>query len=128
MFLLGPRRAISKCHAHIDLFWSYIQGLTYKQQSDYLERIATFLEAEIMRLMAESTISIKKTCDSIKSLNLSPSCTPYEHLPDDIKSVYLQRDRNILAAIQNDSDLRWYIEKTCNMEAEKIFGYTAFEK
>lgn len=124
VFLFSPMRSLEKCHAAIDALWSTVQDLTYDEQSAYLANVAKYLELEIRHSIVESAINISDTARL--AVYFTPDgFSPYEDLPSDIQYDYLQRDRNILARIQQDEGLRYYIESTFNKKAEDIFGYTA---
>lgn len=125
VFLQSPLRSLEKCHAVIDTIWSTVQDMTYEEQSRYLSEIADMLESELHRSHTESVINIRDTAEMAISCNLSNGATPYDGYPSDIQNDYLQRDRNILARIQQDEELRNYIESTFRKKAEDIFGYTA---
>lgn len=50
----------------------------------------------------------------------------YESDPQ-IRFHYIQRDKRVLEAIQEDDDLRQYIEKKFGKRAEEIFNYAILD-
>ena len=124
VFLQAPLRALEKCHAAIDALWLTIQDLNYVEQARYLNVVADMLEIEYMHSCVERVINIRDTAKMAVAYDCRDGETPYDGFPSDIKHDYLQRDRNILAAIKVDDDLRDYIEKVLGKKAEDVFGYT----
>ena len=51
----------------------------------------------------------------------------YESDPE-IRFHYIQRDKRVLEAIQEDENLREYIEKKFGKRAEEIFNYAVLDK
>lgn len=45
-----------------------------------------------------------------------------------LRSYYIERDKELLGKIQEDDDLRCYVEKKFGKKAEEIFNYTKLNK
>lgn len=122
IFLYSPLRSIETCHKTIDALALRLHDLTYDEQSIYLGKVEHILRKEYALRVAESAREIIRIADS-------KECREhyYYECDPEIKFYYIQRDRQILKAIQEDDDLRQYIEKKLRQKAEMIFNYASLE-
>ena len=87
-----------------------------------LDNVEYFLRKEYWLRTAEAPIGSLKVAEKIKDENeLSIVSDP------DIRAIYVKRDSEIMKAIQNDDDLRQYIEKKAGRQAELIFEHAILE-
>lgn len=122
IFLYSPLRSLETCHKTIDALALELHDLPYDEQSVYLGKVEHILKKEYSLRIAESAQEIVRIADSKEFREHYY----YEHDPA-IKFYYAQRDRQILKAIQEDDDLRQYIEKKLGQKAEMIFNYASLE-
>ncbi len=127
IFMLSHMRLIEECHALIDL---YACNLQYLPRSLKLVNLQAF-EDEISHLFALQLVGLARQIEDIsryielcKDDEEDIDCI-YDNLPVSVQSEYVQRDQEILKAIQEDDDLRRYIEKKIGKKAEDIFNYKA---
>lgn len=123
IFLYSPLRSLETCHAMIDTLAINLQDLPCDKQSIYLGRIEHILKKEVALRIAESTIA---TLGIAEIATLQEDAFYCEYDPE-IKFYYIQRDQQVLKAIQEDEDLRQYIEKKLGRKAETIFNYATLE-
>lgn len=127
IFLASPLRSIEKCHSLIDTLASCLQDLTSDQQARYLKEIEKCLERECFLRSIESIIEISNIAEIVEASTDGSDTAPYSDYPPEIGFEYLQRDRNVLRRIQEDDDLRKYIETVFRKSAEEIFYYVTLE-
>lgn len=131
IFLASPLRSIEYCHSLIDKLALTLQDLTYSEQAGYLIKVENILKKEFGLRFAEFTLNTeglayliderRKYCgDNINSDKF------YEYDPE-IRYSYIQRDRAVLERIQEDDELRQYIEKKLGKKAEEIFDYAELD-
>lgn len=131
IFLISPLRSIEYCHTLIDYLALNLQDLTYSEQAEYLQRVEWILKKEFAIRCAELTLNIeglgmlieekrKLVGDDIYSENF------YEY-DEEIRYEYIQRDKEVIKRIQEDDDLRQYIEKKFGKRAEEIFNYAVLD-
>lgn len=131
IFFDSPLRSIENCHALINTLASCIQDLTSDQQARYLGKVEHILQKECFLRSTESIIAIKELAELIEiSKALADDDIGlqnyYEQDPE-IRFEYIQRDQRVLEIIQEDDDLRQYIEKTFKRKAEEIFNYASLD-
>lgn len=132
LFSESPLRSIEYCHRLIDCLALSLGDLTATQQAVCFKHIEDILLKEFKLRIAESAINIKEIADIIEYskeyFEDEIGVQNYEEYEPEIVYEYMQRDRQILDAIQNDDNLRRYIEDTFNKKAEDIFNLAAKEK
>lgn len=133
IFLWSPLRSVEDCHDLIDSFASYLQDLPVDSQGYYLGSIEHILKKEFSLRYAEATMEMKKLAENIeqskKIYNDDIGIQRYYGIQDPkIRFHYMQRDKRVLEAIQEDDDLRQYIEKKFGKRAEEIFNYAVLDK
>ena len=127
IFFCAPLYSIENCHLAIDTLVLNLQDLTSTQQAVYLSKVEHTVKKEVKLRIAESAINALEICESIE---LSKQLYEYDigiqgycEFDSKIRLEYVQRDKNTLAKIQEDDDLRYYIEKKIGKKAEEIFNY-----
>ena len=132
LFSESPLRSIEYCHKLIDCLALNLGDLTATQQAKYFKRVEDILSKEIALRIAESVINIKYIAEDIESSKEDNEdeigTQSYEGFDPEITFEYQQRNKQVLDAIQNDDNLRRYIEDTFNKKAEDIFNFAAKEK
>lgn len=132
LFSESPLRSFEYCHRLIDCLALNLGDLTATQQAKYFKHIEDILNKEILLRIVESAINIKEIANIIQSskkLNEDEiGIQNYEWYEPEIIYEYKQRDKQVLDAIQNDDNLRRYIEDTFNKKAEDIFNIADKEK
>lgn len=127
IFLLSDKRLIDECHSMIDKIAQ--QSLMFKRQERLflLSHLHEYLKRYIFFILEEGTIEIEETAESIETLKnrKNQSDCLYDFLPPILRCEYINRDEYILERIQEDDDLREYIEKKIGKKAEEAFSYTA---
>lgn len=131
IFLESPLRSIENCHVLIDTLATCLQDLTSAQQSRYLRKVEHILQKECFLRSAESIIAIKELAELVeisKALtNDNIGLQDYYEQDPEIRFEYIQRDQCVLKKIQEDDELRQYIENTFQKKAEDIFNYASLE-
>ena len=122
VFLYSPLRSLETCHATIDALAVKLHDLPCDEQSIYLGKVEHILRKEFALRIAESTQRVLRIADK----KVLQEKYYYEYDPE-IKFYYIQRDQQVLAAIQEDDDLRQYIEKKLGRKAEEIFNYATLK-
>ena len=122
IFLYSPLRSLETCHAIIDALAQQLHDLPCDDQSTYLGKVEHILKKEYALRTAESAQEIIRIADREKYRKEYY----YERDPA-IRHYYAIRDQKILEAIQEDDDLRQYIEKKFGMKAEILFNYATLE-
>lgn len=101
------------------------------RQSFYLGKIEHILKKEFALRIAEATLEMVELAEKIeiskKNDDIGIQNYYYESDPK-IRFHYIQRDKRVLEAIQEDEDLRKYIEKKLGKKAEQIFNYAVLDK
>ena len=122
IFLYSPLRSKETCHKLIDAIAATLYDLPCYEQTMCLDNVVYFLRKEYWLRTAEAAIGSLKVAENIKDENeLSIVSDP------DIRAIYVKRDSEIMKAIQNDDDLRQYIEKKAGRQAELIFEHAILE-
>ena len=133
LFLWSPLRSLEECHKLIDVLAANLQEIPVDRQSFYLGKIEHILKKEVALRIAESTLEMvelaEKTEISKKERNDDIGSQSYYYESDpEIRFHYIQRDKRVLEAIQEDENLREYIEKKFGQRAEEIFNYAVLDK
>lgn len=140
IFLIAPLRSIEYCHMLIDTIASELQDLTSDLQSKYLHKVEYILFKQVEPILYKEMAlrlfeSVVRTEDLAIDIEMSKELAEdnigiqsYEGLDSAIRFQYIQRDRQVLEKIQEDDDLRQYIEKKLGKKAEEIFNYAASEQ
>ena len=131
IFLFSPLRSIEYCHNLIDMLAMNLQDLPTSNQSIYLGKLEHILKKEFALRLAESalhSLNIAGMIDLSNEIAANDIDTqPYYECDPEIQFEYIQRDKCVLEKIQDDDDLRLYIEKKLGKKAEEIFNYTSLE-
>ena len=131
IFLYSPLRSIEYCHTLIDMLALNLQDLTSDRQSIYIGKVENILKKEFALRVTESTLEILDIAGIIEqSKNIVGNkigIQNYCEKDPEIRFEYIQRDKRVLERIQEDDDLRCYIEKKMGMRAEDIFNYASLE-
>lgn len=131
IFLFSPLRSIEYCHKLIDMLAMNLQDLPTSKQSIYVGKVEHILKKEFALRLAESTLHSLNIAEMIDCPNKTDDDDIgtqfyYERNPE-IQFEYIQRDKRVLEKIQDDDDLRLYIEKKLGKKAEEIFNYASLE-
>lgn len=131
IFLLSPLRSVEYCHELIDAFALTLQDLTYDEQSIYLRQLEYVLKKELGLRYAEFCMKTLGLAHYVEEYRKKNGCSLeagmyYEYEPE-LRFYYIQRDRAVLEAIQEDDDLRQFIEKKFGKKAEEIFNYAVLD-
>lgn len=133
LFLWSPLRSLEDCHTMLDMLATYLQEMPVDRQSFYLGKVEHILKKECALRIAESTLEMIELAKEIEiskkeeNDNIGIQSYYYESDPQ-IRFHYIQRDKRVLEAIQEDKDLREYIEKKFDKKAEEIFNYAVLDK
>lgn len=128
LFLFSQKRSLEFCHELIDNLYANLCDYTIDEQSIYLGKVEHILKKEVALRIAESAIRMTILTSEIESLKGKDigdglgNQVYYEEDPE-IRFFYMERDNRVLEAIQEDDDLRQYIEKKFGKKAEDIFNY-----
>ena len=122
-FYLLPMHSIEQCYNHISMIVLNLQDMTSSQQAVYLNRVEHLLKKEAALIVAESLIRCTEIAEILQMESASDVADYYHTLPHEVEYEYFQRDRAVLARIQEDDDLRKYIENKLGEKAEEIFGH-----
>ena len=119
LFLMSPLRIVEYCHALIDSLAATLQDLDYKEQAKYLFHVEHVLNKEYALRTAElifNTGELAHIVEEYRKKNGGDAYIYSEYEPE-LRFSYIQRDRCVLEAIQEDDDLREYIEKKFGKKA-----------
>ena len=129
LFYASPKRSIEYCHKLIDCLGASLADLPYAHQGIYLNKVEHVLKHEFALRMVDSVIAMIEIADiseDTKKLQAT-DVVDYQEYDPIIRYEYAQRDQNILEKIQEDDDLRQYVEKKIGKKAEDIFNYANME-
>ena len=120
-------RSIEYCHALVDSLAFHLQDLTYNQKALYLKNFEAVLKKTYSMRIAELTINSVYVGNCIEERRKVVGDDIYndeffEYEPD-LRNYFIDRDKELLEMIQEDKDLRYYIEKKLGKKAEEIFNY-----
>lgn len=116
----------------IDIIAVNLNEIPVDRQGFYLGKIEHILKKEFALRIAESTIEMIQLAEKIEiskkenKNDIGIQNYYYERDPE-IRFHYMQRDKRVLEAIQEDDDLRQYIEKKFEKRAEEIFNYAVLD-
>ena len=120
IFLCSPLRSIENCHLYIDTLAANLEDMIYTHQAKYLGKIEQLLKKEVVFRIAESTIACLDIANIIVNECDDGAMFSYDDFQPEISYEYMERDRAVLERIQEDDDLREYIEKKFGKKAEQI--------
>lgn len=131
LFLWSPLRSLEDCHELLDVIAANLSDLPVDQQSLYLGKVEHILEKEVALRLVEAAMNIAEIAGDIelskKQSNDEIGIQSYYESEPQIRFHYIQRDKRVLETIQEDDDLRQYIEKKFGKRAEEIFNYAALD-
>lgn len=128
IFQYSPLRSRQYCHALIDVLASHLEDLPSSDQSIYLGKLEHILKKEYALRIAESTQHISAIAAGIDYTDGDIGNQYYYERNPEIRLAYAERDKRVLEKIQDDNDLRQYIEKKLGRKAEEIFNYAVFDR
>lgn len=125
--MVSHMRIIDECHKLVDGYARELQHLLKSERLIHLQ----LLRDEILHFHALELVErayriaeISEMVELYKDGEEEIDCI-YEGSPKSVQSEYVQRDIEILKAIQEDDNLRAYVEKKIGKKAEDIFNYRA---
>lgn len=127
IFLLSHLRIIEECHTMIDIYAGNLQHQLRAEKLLSLQSLRDEITKYIIMNFVKRAYTIAEISNDIelsKDGEAEIDCI-YEGFPTNNQTEYIQRDIEILKAIQEDDDLREYIEKKTGKKAEDIFNYRA---
>lgn len=127
IFSFSPLRSKQYCHDLIDCLALSMEDLPSSDQSIYLGKIEHILKKEFALRCAEATLHISAIAKGLDYADGDIGNHYYYERNPEIRSEYAERDKRVLKKIQEDDDLRLYIEKKLGRKAEDIFNYAVFE-
>lgn len=127
IFCYSPLRSIEQCYKYIGMLAVNLRDLTFSEQAIYLNRVEHILKKEVASRLAESVFRCVDIAELLQMGGVSDVADYYNTLPPEVAYEYFERDRAVLERIQEDDDLRKYIENKLGEKAEEIFGHVASE-
>jgi len=131
-FCCGLLYSIENCLKNIEMLKLNLQDLPYNYQKIYFSKVEHILRKEVVLSIAGSAIFISKIAEEIELLKQQPEndigLRIYNRFEPEIRDEYIQRDKSMLKKIQEDDDLRYYIERKIGKKAEEIFNYATLSK
>jgi len=122
---------LENCHTLIDSLATNVYDLTSTAQAAYFAKVEHILKKEFALRLTESltnSLDIAMIIEESKQFYEDKfGVQRYCEYDAELRFEYIQRDKLMLAAIQEDDDLRYYIEKKLGQKAEDIFNYAALE-
>lgn len=123
LFGYFPINIVERCHQVVNHFSSSLVDLTVIEQYTYMGEFLKILEHEFFLRMVESSINIKDLVETLLFIDNDAKNNPYSFCCPDIRETYIERDKNVLEKIQQDPNLRTYIETSFGLKVEEIFSY-----
>jgi len=129
LFNCGALYSIENCHDLIDAIALNLDDLTSTDKIRYLSSLEQVLRSEFVSRITESIINMTAIAELVELSK--EACADdigiqnYTAFDPEIRFEYIQRDKSVLARIQEDDDLRYYIEKKIGKKVESIFNYEA---
>ncbi len=127
IFRLSPLRSIEYCHACIDALAANLSDLPYTGQAEYLLHLEDILTHEFVLRSIEAAANSLTIAECLAEVSDPNGPSPYNEHSSEIEFEYTQRDRAVLELIQEDEDLRIYIEKKLQKPVEEIFAHVVSE-
>lgn len=132
IFLESPLRSIEYCHALVDSLAFHLQDLTYNQKALYLKNFEAVLKKTYSMRIAELTFNsiYVGNCIEVRRKLVGEDIYNdefFEYDPE-LRNYFIDRDKELLEMIQEDEDLRCYVEKKLGKKAEEIFSYAKLNK
>ncbi len=113
---------LEECHHIVDSFALNLQDLPFELKISCLKRFSMTLKHELVLRVIESALNTKDIAE-ILSLDNYEGEIPYNFCCPEVRESYVERDQKILKKIQQDQNLRTYIETSFGLKAEEIFSY-----
>jgi hypothetical protein len=108
-------RSIEYCHKLIDVLVWNLRDFPSNIQSEHLRKIEYILKKEIAFQIVETIIYIREIAEMIEmSKEVADNkigIQDYSEFAPEIRVEYTERDKRVLEKIQEDDDLRHYVEK-----------------
>lgn len=119
--------SLENCHTIINALYANMSEMTCELQTLYMSKVEHILKKEYKLRMVELAYGVRDISQIIEfSKNEKGNeigIQSYTEYDPEIRKEYIERDRHVLKAIQDDDDLRDYIEKKIGKKAEEIFNY-----
>lgn len=125
IFLYAPLRSEEVCHDYIDVLAANLQDLPLSDQSIFMGKLEHILKKEFYLRLAESAQHSLAIALELQFAGDDTRAGFYYETDPAIRWEYIQRDQLVLERIQEDDDLRLYIEKKIGRKAEDIFNYAS---
>lgn len=122
LFGYFPADLIEQCHQLVDAFALNLQDFPFEEQVLYLNKFLRTLKHEFILRIVESTINMRDIAEIITADN-DEGEIPYSFCCPEVRETYIKRDKNVLEKIQQDPNLRTYIETSFGRKVEEIFSY-----
>lgn len=121
--------SLENCHSIINQLYSNMSEMPGSVQALYMSKVEHILKKEYKLRTVEMACGV---FDISQIIELSKQerkddigIQSYIEYDPEIRNEYIQRDKSVLIKIQEDDDLRHYIEKKLGKKAEEIFNYAA---
>ncbi len=127
IFMLSHVRIVKECHELVDHYANELYYLPRSLKLLYLQNLKNELcciTASQLMQVAQKIKEISEYIELCKDGEKEVDCI-YDGFSIDIQTEYIQRDQEILRALQEDEDLRAYVEKKIGKKVEEIFNYRA---
>lgn len=123
--------SLENCHSIINALYANMSEIPGSLQALYMSKVEHILKKEYkLRTVeiAQGILDISQIIELSKQEygdGIGGQC--YVEYDPEIRNEYIQRDKCVLKAIQEDEDLRNYIEKKIGKKAEEIFDYARLD-
>lgn len=125
-FQFSFRLEIENCHRMVDSIAANMLQYPYTHSMIYVNQFHQLLQREFARITVEAIMNIGELAEFLQmAKDIAETDSPsdlYGEEDDAIKSEYCQRDSNVVAFLDNNPEIRRYVERRAGATVEEIWG------
>lgn len=126
IFMLSHVRIVKECHELVDCYANALPYLPRTLKLLHLQKLKDELSCIIVSQLVQEAQKFKEVSEFIELCKDGEevNCI-YDDFSVEIQTEYIQRDQEMLRDLQEDEDLRAYVENKIGKKVEEIFNYKA---
>ena len=124
LFLYPVHLSRENCHKYIDSIWLNLQPYPYTHQVPMMKKVESLLKKQLAITAVNSMFMIGELSNLIQtSKDITDNDIGIQDYGDDTTATeYFERDRRALQLIQNNPEIRAYVERLTRQKAEEVFN------
>lgn len=127
IFLFPVHVSRENCHRYVNSIWLNLQAYPYTHQGPMLGQTESLLKKQLAVTAVNTMFMVGELSELIQSSKkiTEDDIGMQDYGDDTIATEYFERDRRALQLIQNNPEIRAYVERLTGQKAEEVFNIAA---